>query len=377
MKKRVPRGAQPLYQLNLSHYFLLILLFLSIFGCYKLLKPYLNPIILALILSTILHPVKQKIQQWVRGRRTLAALLSCVLLMLVVVLPLTFMMVALIQQGIQSFSAIYDWVASGAYSKLIEHPLSVKIVALQNKYLLDIKKFFPEFDPETIQLDKILLRVSSFIGQSLYQSGGKFFGNITSLIGQFFLMIFSFFFIIRDQENIFKTILHLFPLSASHERKIVEKIREVGRSALLGTLVTAFAQGAAGGLAFYIAGLPGLFWGAVMAFTSLIPFVGTALIWVPAAGYLFLSGRWGYGIFIVLWSVIIVGTIDNFVRPLFMKGSGGGMGTLLIFFSILGGLDYFGLIGLLYGPLIFGLTLVLLYIYSLEFKSFLTYQDKA
>jgi predicted PurR-regulated permease PerM len=377
MSKKASRGAQPLYQLNLSHYFLLFLLILSIFACYNLLKPYLNPIFLALILSTILHPVNQKIEQWVRGRRTLAALLSCVLLTLVVVLPLTFMMIALLKQGIQAITAIYDWIASGGYNKLIDHPWAMKVVALGDKYLLDIKKFFPEFDPETIRLDKILLQVSSFIGENLYQSGGKFFGNITSLIGQFFLMIFAFFFIIRDQEKLFKAILHLLPLSASHERKIIEKIREVARSALLGTLVTAIAQGTAGGIAFSIAGLPGLFWGAVMAFTSLIPFIGTALIWVPAAGYLFLSGHWGYGIFIVFWSVLVVGMIDNFVRPLFMRGSGGGMSTLLIFFSIIGGLGYFGLIGLLYGPLIFGLTLVFLYIYSLEFKSFLTYQDRA
>lgn len=376
MAKRESRSPQPLYQFNLSHIFLFILLVLSIFACYKLLRPYLHAIILALILSIILHPLNQKIKQWVRGRKNLAAILSCVLLTLVVVLPLTFMIVALIQQGIQSVTAIYDWIASGAYNKLIDHPWAVRVVALGDKYLPDIKKFFPDFDPETIRLDKILLQVSSFIGQHLYQSGGKFFGNIASLIGQFFLMIFAFFFIIRDQEKIFKAALHLFPLSASHERKIIEKITEVARSALLGTLVTAIAQGAAGGFAFYIAGLPGLFWGAVMALTSLIPFVGTALIWVPAAGYLFLSGRWGYGIFMVLWCMLIVGTIDNFVRPLFMRGSGGGMSTLLIFFSILGGLGSFGLIGLLYGPLIFGLTLVFLYIYSLEFKSFLTYQDK-
>ncbi len=377
MKEQESKTDQPVFQLNQSHYFLLFLLFLSIFACYKLLKPYLNPIFLALIVSTILHPVNQKIEQWVHGRRNLAAFLSCVLLTLVIVLPLTFMTIALIQQGIQAVTAIYNWIASGEYNNLIEHPWVQKIVALGDKYLPDVKKVFPDFDLEKIRLDQILLRTSSSVGRGLLNQGGSFFGNITSLIAQFFLMIFTFFFIIRDQEAIFKAILHLLPLSASHERKIIEKITEVARSALLGTLVTAVAQGTAGGFAFSLVGLPGLFWGAVMTFTSLIPLIGTALIWVPAAGYLFLSGRWGAGLFIVLWSVLVVGLIDNVVRPLFMKGSGGGTSMVLIFFAILGGLSYFGLIGLLYGPLIVGLTLVLLYIYRLEFKFFLNYQDKS
>jgi predicted PurR-regulated permease PerM len=190
-------------------------------------------------------------------------------------------------------------------------------------------------------------------------------------------MLFSLFFLVRDQDSIFRTALHLIPLSASHERKIIEKITAVARSAILGTLITAAAQGTAGGIAFKIVGLPALFWGAMMSFSSLIPFVGTSLIWLPASIYLFLSGHWKYGIFMVLWSVLIVGMIDNFIRPLFMKESGSGMSTLVIFFAILGGLSYFGLIGLLYGPLIVGITLVLLYIYSLEFNSLLKQLDRS
>ncbi|HLC16052.1 MAG TPA: AI-2E family transporter, partial [Thermodesulfovibrionia bacterium] len=113
----------------------------------------------------------------------------------------------------------------------------------------------------------------------------------------------------------------------------------------------------------------------MMAFASLIPIIGTALIWVPASIYLILSGQWGSGIFMILWSAIVVGMIDNIVRPLFMKGSA-NMSTLFIFISILGGINYFGLIGVLYGPLIFGITLVLLYIYDSEFEHFLNFQDK-
>lgn len=376
MKRRTPREIQKLSEINQSQYFLLFLLLLSIFACYRLFRPYLNPIILAIILSTLLRPLNNKIEQWVRGRENLAAFLSCVLLILVVVLPLTWITVALIQQGIQALGAIYDWIADGKYNDLLNHPWSQKTVALGDEYWADIQRFFPDLTQKTTGLDQALLSMSSSLGKSLLNQGGSLFGNIAALVAQFFLMIFAFFFFIRDHDKIFQAVLHLIPLSRTHERKIIDKVTAVSRSVILGTVVTAIAQGAAGGIAFHIAGLPGLFWGAIMAFTSLIPLVGTWLVWVPAAIYLFLSGRWGYGIFMVLWCGVLVSSIDNFIRPMFMKESGGGGSMLLIFFSILGGLSYFGFIGLLYGPLIVGLTLVFLYIYSLEFKSFLTYQDK-
>jgi predicted PurR-regulated permease PerM len=379
MKKRLSQGGvSQFFNLSQSQVFLFILLLFSFFGCYLMLRPYLNAIMLALILSTLLYPVNKRIKKWLNGRKNLAAFLTCVLLVLLVMLPLTFVLFALIQQGYQSITAISDWIASGKYQDLINHPWAQKAIVLGDKYLPDAQKLFPDLDIQSINLqtlniDKILLE----FGKILLNQGGSFFGNIAALVAQSFLMLFSLFFLVRDQESIFRTALHLIPLSASHERKIIEKVTAVARSAILGTLITAAAQGTAGGIAFKIAGLPALFWGAMMSFSSLIPFVGTSLIWLPASIYLFLSGRWKYGIFMVLWSVLIVGMIDNFIRPLFMKESGSGMSTLVIFFAILGGLSYFGLIGLLYGPLIVGITLVLLYIYSLEFNSLLKQLDRS
>jgi predicted PurR-regulated permease PerM len=189
-------------------------------------------------------------------------------------------------------------------------------------------------------------------------------------------MIFTFFFFLRDEKKIFDYVLHLVPLSTSQEDRILEKIKTVAKSALLGTFVTAAAQGAAGGIAFAICGFPGLFWGMVMAFASLIPMVGTALVWIPGVLFLVATGHMGLAVFLTLWSVILVGGIDNVVRPLFMQGSA-DMNTLLIFFAILGGMNLFGLTGLLYGPLLFGLAMVLLYIYSIEYESFLTDQDNS
>jgi predicted PurR-regulated permease PerM len=270
---------------------------------------------------------------------------------------------------------MYDWIADEKYKTLLEHPLTVKLYAWVNAQLPDVRKIFPDLNLTDLKIDKLVLDTTSKLGKTLLNQGGQLVGNIGSFIGKFCLMIFTIFFLIRDESRILNRVLHLVPMSRTQEMQIILKIKEIAKSALLGTFVTALAQGLAGGIAFYICGLPGLFWGMVMAFASLIPMVGTALVWVPAAVYLVLSGSPWLSLFLVIWCIIIVGGIDNFLRPLFMQ-NGSEMNTLLIFFSILGGIGSFGLLGLLYGPLLFGLALVLLYIYDIEFKSFLSDLDR-
>ena len=373
-EREAPQNDGQSLNLNVSHYFLFFLLILVLFACYKILQPYLNTIILATILAIAFSPIHRRIERLVRGRKNLAALLSCLVLTLVVIIPLSIMVIAVIQQGIESFNNMYDWISSGEYKKILDSPIIKNSLTWIEAKLPDIQKFFPDLELQKLQLDKMLLSITASVGKFLVNQGGHVVGNITALFAKFILMIFVFFFIIRDESKIFESILHYSPLSASNEERIIKKVRDVSRSALIGTFVTALAQGAAGGFAFWICGLPGLFWGMVIAFASLIPVVGTALIWFPAAVYLLLTGHWGLAIFMVLWCAIVVGLIDNLVRPLFMTGSA-GMNTLIIFFSILGGISYFGLIGVLYGPLIFGLAMILFYIYRIQFAQFLEAQD--
>jgi predicted PurR-regulated permease PerM len=357
------------------HYFLFFLMGIVFLGCFSIIRPYIHTILLALILSSVASPVHRRIETVLGNRKNLSAFVSCLLLTIVVVIPLVFLMLSLIQQGVSSFNAMYDWIADEKYKTLLEHPLTVRLYAWVNAQLPDVRKIFPDLNLTDLKIDKLVLDTTSKLGKTLLNQGGQLVGNIGSFIGKFCLMIFTFFFLIRDESRILNRILHLVPMTRSQEMQIILKIKEISKSALLGTFVTALAQGFAGGIAFYICGLPGLFWGMVMAFASLIPMVGTALVWVPAAVYLVLSGNPWLSLSLVVWCVIVVGGIDNFVRPLFMQ-NGSEMNTLLIFFSILGGINSFGLLGLLYGPLLFGLALVLLYIYEIEFKGFLSGLDQ-
>ena len=360
--------------MNMGHYFLFFLLIVVLAACIHVLSAYVHTIIFAIILAIVFSPVHRRILGLAGDRENVAAMLSCCALTLVVVLPLLFVFLSLIMQGIESFNAIHAWINTGEYEKLIASPQAKKMLAFAAPYLPDIQKYFSQLGGEAQPVNKTILDVTSQVGQFLVSQGGGLMGNFSAFIGKFFLMLFTFFFIIRDEEKIFRHLLHLIPLHSSHEEEIISKIKAVSSSVLLGTFLTAVAQGAIGGFAFWLTGLPGLFWGAMMAFAALIPFVGTALIWLPAACYLLLLGKWGAALFMVSWCTLVVGLMDNLIRPLFMKGSA-NMSTLLVFFAILGGLHTFGMIGLLYGPLLFGLAMVLLYIYEMEFEQFLSHQD--
>ncbi|MBF0378379.1 MAG: AI-2E family transporter [Desulfamplus sp.] len=356
-------------KLNISHYFLFIMIALSLFLCWKMVKGYIDPIVIAFILSVLTHPIYEWIRRKCRYNNNIAAFISSILLNLVIIIPLFFIFSAVIRQGILSLDSINRWIAGGNIEKVAQIPFISDALELFHKHIEDT--IF-----KSVDFNSLIVTVSSHAGEIMMSQGKYIISNISSVAGKFFLMTFIFFFVVQDQKKIFDYILHLSPLSSTHEKMLTEKIKAVAKSAILGTLITALSQGVAGGIAFAVCGFPGFFWGAVMSFASLIPFVGTALIWLPAAIWLFISSSWGYAVFLVIWSVVVVGTIDNIVRPLFMKGSA-GMGTLLIFFSILGGLNYFGITGLLYGPMVFGLTIVLLYIYDVEFHEFLKTQDRS
>ncbi|MCF8044569.1 MAG: AI-2E family transporter [Desulfarculaceae bacterium] len=349
-----------------SNYFLFVLIIAALAACFMIIRPYVNPIILGSLAALALSPVHHRILGFLKNRKTVAAALSTVLFAISVIFPVLLIGAILIKQGISSFAAISAWIEAGNMD-----PYMAKAMELTGKYLPAVKE---RINPESLDIGKISLNFTRQVGTFLINSGKDIAGNISDLVIQLFFMLFTFFFFIWDEKTITNRILHLVPLSSTQETEILDRIKAVTKSAVLGTFLTAMVQGALGGIAFAVAGLPVFFWGIMMAFASLIPVAGVALIWVPACFFLFVSGKTGAAIFMAAWCAIVVSLSDNLVRPLFMQGSA-GMGTFLIFFAIIGGLKLFGLTGLVYGPLLFGITAVLLYIYQKEFAGYLKGQD--
>jgi predicted PurR-regulated permease PerM len=352
-----------------SHWVLIGALIVAAFACYLIIAPYVNSIIMAFILSLLMFPIHGWIEKKLPNYRNTSALLSCLVLTFIIVLPLLAVFGAIVQQGSHFSQNVYLWVSSGGIQDLLDHSFVVRGLDFINNYL----------PFETLTPEKITQEVTQFatqFGSTLVAISAKILGDATSFLMSFFLMLFVLFFLLRDHDKLISTLRHILPFSRSQEDKLLSEIEAVSKSAVLGSFLTALAQGLAGGFAMWMAGFPGLFWGTMMGFASFIPVVGTALIWVPATLYLFLIGDTAWAIFLLVWCIAVVGSIDNILRPLLMQGSG-GMNTMMIFFSLLGGLQLFGLIGLIYGPLVFAITIVLFNIYEEEFKHFLTKQDNS
>jgi alkylation response protein AidB-like acyl-CoA dehydrogenase/predicted PurR-regulated permease PerM len=338
------------------------------FLTFRIISPFLNVLIIAVLLGSLSAPFHRRILHLVRGRRSLAAFLSCTAIVLVVLIPLLLLSLALVDQGVRSFNAVSEWIKAGNLEKLLASPRARQVQAFAERYLEFI-------DLQSFDIQGTLLSASSRLGQLLLSKGTSIISNLTGMAVNMFILVFVLFYVLRDGGRMLAFVLHLSPLSSSDERRLIERIRMVSRSAVLGSLLTALAQGVAGGIGLALVGLPALFWGTMMAFTSLIPLVGTALIWVPAAGYLLLSGSWAKALFCAAWCIVLVGSIDNFLRP-FLMGGQAGLSPFLLFLAILGGIHTFGLLGMIYGPLIFGLLAILLYIYEAHFSEYLEHQDQ-
>ena len=356
-------------KINTSHWVIIIALLAAAYACFLLIEPYVNSIVMAFIISLLMFPIHEWLEKKIPNKENVVSLLSCVILTFIIVIPLLAVFAAIVQQGSLFSQNTYQWVTHGGIQTLFEHPLVVKALSFVNNYLP-----FDNIEPKSIA-QKVAEFATRF-GSKLVGISAKILGDATNFLMDFFLMLFVLFFLLRDHDKIISVVRHILPLSRSQEDKLLTEIEQVSKSAVMGSFLTAIAQAFAGGLGMWIAGFPGLFWGTMMGFASFIPVVGTALIWIPAATYLFLTGDTTWAIFLTVYCVAIVGSIDNLLRPLLMQGSA-GMNTLMIFFSLLGGIQLFGLIGLIYGPLIFAITIVLFNIYDEEFKDFLNQQDKS
>lgn len=357
------------FAIDPRHYILIAALLLALYGSYLLVAPYVGAVVLAFVLSLLCFPVHQWIENKLPGKPNLAAAISCVLLVVIILVPAAFVIGAILQQGINFTKQSYIWLNGGGAEQVLQHP-----------YVMQVQARLSDLLPgESFTSASVIAKMTEFasgFSRELLDISTKLVGDITGVIFGFILMLFILFFLLRDHEKIVATLYWVIPLSRSQEDALLNEARQVARSAVMGSFLTAIAQGVAGGIAMALAGFPGLFWGTMMAFASFIPAVGTALIWLPASLYLLLTGDWGWGVFLAVWGVVVVGSIDNILRPILMQGSS-QMSTLLIFLSLLGGLQLFGLIGLIYGPIIFALTIVLLRLYTIEFKDFLEKQDNS
>jgi len=343
--------------------FLLFCLILVLLFGYLVLRPFLNIFILALVIATITYPVYGRILRLTGSRENLSSLLTIVFVVLVLIIPSLLLLGLLAGESVQ----VYGWINEKVQNGALEQSVVQRTADLQ-------ERFFPKLDLERLDVGQKLTALAGTLSGFMVKVSTSALKGITSTIWQFFLMLFALFYFYKDGPGFLRWMMHLTPLPGSLEREIAEKFKEVSESAFFGTFLTALAQGFLGGLGFLIVGLPPLVWGVLMAFLSLIPMVGTFLVWGPAAILLMASDRLGAGIFLVIWGVVVVGLSDNVLRPLLMKGKS-QLHPLLIFFSLIGGMIAFGALGILLGPLAIVLVIAMLRAYEEAAGPFLEYMD--
>lgn len=342
--------------------FLVVPFAVVLYFVYQLFRPFLEPIALAVVLATLCHPVFTWIERRLKQRSSLAALTTCVLVIIVVVAPSVALLVALASEVTAVYGAFERHLQAGTFDNLAELKSSPMIAGLLDwiGQYVDLGRF------DLVGAAGSALRQASVF---ILRNSTLLVGGIIGVVGKFFLIVVTMFFLFRDGGRFVRAFSSLTPLSREYEEAIVGKFREITRAVVLGSLVTALAQGAAGGLVFWILGIPNtIFWASAMALFSLVPVVGTAVVWAPWALYLFLSGSTVKAVILVAAAVLFVGMIDNIVRPLFIEGQS-GMHTLLVFFSLMGGVAYFGVSGLMFGPILVSLCLTFIELFRLEFKA--------
>lgn len=338
----------------------LILLVVAISAAFvAMIRQFLLTILLASIFSALTYPLYTRMCRLFRGHRALASIATLVLLVLVVGGPLLTFLGVLVSQAIGVSEAVGPWIG-----QQIQQPDALQHV---------IDKI-PGIDRLAPYRQEILMRAGQLVGAvgnfivSSFSTATR--GTVTFLF-KLFLLIYTMFYLYMDGGKILRRILYYFPLPDEDEARMVEKFVSVSRATLKGTVVIGVIQGTLSGAALAVAGIRGaVFWGTVMTVLSIIPGVGTALVWAPAAIYLAVTGRLAAAILLTIFCTAVVGSVDNFVRPR-LVGRDTEMHDLLILFSTIGGLFLFGIVGFIVGPILAALFVTIWEIYGVAFRDVL------
>jgi predicted PurR-regulated permease PerM len=320
---------------------------------FKIVAPFIGPLLWAMFLAFLLHPLHVRLTARMRGRAQLSAFLLTALTVVVIIGPLTGLGTAFVTQVNELLQQAQNAVGGQARNNVFDLTNVPRVRSALD--WLD-----RTFDVDVAQVRSWAAEGSRSLLQSLASMSGRvFLGAVGAVVG-FVLMMFMMFFFIRDGAEMIRTVRDLIPMSEAHKDKLFDHLAGVTRAMVYGTGLTALIQGTLVGIAFLIVHLPSpVVFGVLAALAALLPFGGTALVWIPAAIVLALQDRWGATIFLLIWGGLLVSLVDNVVRPMLVSGRA-EVGTLTVFIGVLGGVAAFGAIGLFLGPVVLALIIALM-----------------
>jgi predicted PurR-regulated permease PerM len=326
---------------------LLLVLAIALYVCWLMIQPFFNVLMWAGVLAMVFYPLHCRIREQMR-KPTAAAALSTLLVILLILLPVTFITVAVVRELTGAATAFQT--PSGEWTQRLPPSLMSAIQRAADALNIDI-------DRESAQ--KFLAGRLQVWGATLAASTLVVVGGAVGAIGQMVLVVFTLFYFFRDGERIRQSVYQIVPLQRVQWQDIMARTQEVVGATVYGVLAIAAIQGVLGTFIFWALGLPSpLLWGVVIFFLGMIPMAGAFLVWAPAAVYLVLTGAYIKAGILVVWGIIVIGSIDNVLSPR-LVGSRARLHELLIFFGVLGGLQVFGVLGLVLGPVVIATTLAL------------------
>jgi predicted PurR-regulated permease PerM len=332
-------------------YSLLFLLCLSFIFTVLIFLPFLSALALALIFAVVLKPIHKELHAQMPKWPDASALLTVCIGIVGILLPLIVLGVLLVNQA----ESLYLILTNGSIKTYLQVPLDNLGQSVNGAF--PGSRFFDALSPD---LDTYLKKGLEWI----IQNAGFAFSTATSLLVSFFVFFFALYYLLRDGEELKSAILRLSPLGNSEDTIILNRLELAVNSVIKGNLSIALVQGVLTALGFTLFGVQnGIVWGTVAAFGSLIPNVGTALVFVPAVLFLFFTGNTFTAVGLLLWGVFIVGLVDNLLKPVLI-GKKMHLHPLFILLAVLGGIAFFGPIGVFLGPLAISLFFTLLSIYS-------------
>ena len=343
-----------------EHVFLVsifFLSFLSFYLFYQILSPFLTSIFWAIFLAIAFYPFFQKLQRLLKKRGVLSAMTMTLLVILVIVIPSSLLMVSLANEVVEVYQRIEEMIKNGRLQAYLDHVREIPIFKwVWERFSQSLN--ITQMDPSGLIL-KNLQQVSSF----LFNQTSRIFKGLSTFMISFFFILLSLYYLFKDGDRLFERLKDALPIPPKERDLLLLRFKEMVYATIYGGVVVAIVQGILGGLIFWILGISSpILWGTAMAFLSFIPIGGTALVWVPAAVLLLVQGALLKGIILLGLGVFGISMADNLFRPYFIS-SRTNIHPLLLFFSVLGGIQAFGLIGLVFGPLIATLCLTLIEIY--------------
>lgn len=338
---------------NISNIFFFLSLAFFIGLGYFLFLPFVKIFLLSAFIVIILYPLYKRLNSYIKSD-ILSSLILSALVLLFIIIP----SILIITVFINEFMALYPEIL-----KKISKAQSIEKIFLSLPFVSDIQKYITVNFNTQIDIQSLLKNILSFVSEFLMAESKAIFLNIAFLIFGIVLMLFTIFFLFKDGENFYKWIYKLIPLHEKEKNYIVNSSYQAIQGIVLGSFLTALAQGILSFIGYFFAGISfSLFWAIMTFFASFIPIGGASLVWVPIAIYLLFSKGIITAVLFSLWGTFVISTVDNIIKPIVI-GEKANIHPAIMFFSILGGLNLFGFIGIFVAPIIVVILHNLLNIY--------------